>query len=165
MLPSLASAKCFKAKGNSKLSQMPLKLKPGKRKIRNTWNAYMYTYTLGDILKKGFKTFFMSQFTACAPTGKENKEVKDTSKLLIRVLAYAQVFQEIRLVKWVSPSTKAIINSSENSFTWPSVCALTPLRCGWASSAPTGCALLMLPAGWATSPSCRSRFWVRAFVR
>lgn len=46
----------------------------------------MYTYTLGDILKKGFKTFFTSQFTAHSPTGKENKEVKDTSKLGIRVL-------------------------------------------------------------------------------
>lgn len=41
----------------------------------------------------------------------------------------------------VSPSTKTIINSNENSCTWSSICTLTPLRCGQPSSALAGSTL------------------------
>lgn len=175
MLPRLLSAKWFKIKGDSKFSQMlplrlNLELNPGRSKVENTWNKYIYMYTYINVqmvifLKKTLWHFFMSQFTAHTPTGKMNQEVKDTSKLLIRVLAYAQLFQETCLVKWVNSSTKAIINSSKNSFTWHRVCALTPLWGRWASSrARWLCSLLMLPDSWESTASCRSRFGARALV-
>jgi len=96
MLPSLVLVKCFKAENSSKLSQiMSLQLKPGRSKIRNTCKKCVHTHTVGNTLKKVFMTFFLLQFTGCTPSGKENKEVKHTSKLLLRVLAYAQFFQEM----------------------------------------------------------------------
>lgn len=158
-MPAAVFGISFKAKGNGKLftnaapdTWKKRNMKPIKKKKKSKTyvyiNIYIYMYTLVHVLNKCFSTFFMSQFPACSPWQGEQGRKR-----------YLQIINEHLGLFMSIPSnlscemSQSISCSSGNCCTWPSICALTPVRGSPALLAPLPAAAAR---GWASRASCRS---------